>query len=79
MILDEILQHYEKHNYPSVRGMSLEISRDTFHEMQKQDERVLRLGSPDKNGELFPIFDRPVYVVDTDKFKWAWINRSLNN
>ncbi|WP_436463121.1 hypothetical protein [Acinetobacter seifertii] len=76
MILDEILQNYSKHNYHNEIGIFLEISKETFYEMQKEDDRMVRIGNPDKNGELMPLFDRPVYVVDTDKFKWAWKKRS---
>jgi len=75
MILDEIEKYYFRHNYQNEVGMILEISKDTFHKMQKEDERMIKLGNPDENGELKPMLYSQVFVVDTDDFKWAWKKR----
>jgi len=75
MILDEIEKYYFRHNYQNEVGMILEISKDTFHKMQKEDKQMIKLGNPDENGELKPMLNSQVFVVDTDDFKWAWKKR----
>lgn len=72
MILDEIQKYYFRHNYQNEVGMILEISKDTFHKMQKEDKRMIKMGNPDENGELKPMLNSQVFVVDTDDSKWSW-------
>ena len=72
MILDEIQKYYFRHNLQNETGIILEISKDTFKKMLKEDDRVINAGNPDVNGELVNMFGRPVFVVDKKNFEWSW-------
>lgn len=75
MILDEIQEDYFKHKYHDVVGVKLLISLDTYNQMLREDERmvsIIQQTSFDSNGELPPMFGRPVFVKHDLDRPWAW-------
>lgn len=73
MILDEIQKVYFRNNYVNEIGVVLEISKNTYYEMLKEDERLIKIATPNDNGEITPMFGRPVVVVPSDDFEWRWV------
>ncbi|PPC44773.1 hypothetical protein AbaHEU3_16090 [Acinetobacter baumannii] len=73
MILDEIQKAYFKNNFSNDIAVTLEISQSSYHEMLKEDDRVIRIGRPNENGELIHMFGRPVKVIASDDFTWRWV------
>ena len=73
MILDEIQKAYFRNNLMDEIGVVLEISQETYHDMAKEDERLLQLTSLSDKGELPPMFGRPVNVVVDGDFTWRWV------
>ena len=73
MLLDEIQEAYFKNEYADVMGAKLEISFDTYKKMLLQDYRVVTLGRPNNDGELPPMFGRPVTIVHDSDRDWAWV------
>lgn len=72
MILDEIKEAYFKHEYHNVIGVKLLISFNTYNQMLKEDDRLINLIKPDQDGELPPMFGRPVFIKDDLDVPWAW-------
>ena len=73
MILDEIQKAYFRNNYMNEIGVALEISQNTYHEMLKEDERLIQYSQPNNKGELAPMFGRPVNVIVDGDFTWRWV------
>ena len=77
MILDEIQKAYFRNEYMNEVGVALEISQKTYHEMLKEDERLIQHSQPNRKCELSPMFGRPVNVIADGYFTWRWVKYGL--
>ncbi len=71
MILDEIQEAYFKNGYEGVIGVKLEISVETYRQMLLQDSRLAMLSQPE-DGQLPPMFGRPVLIKHDLDVPWTW-------
>lgn len=72
MTLDQIQQYYFTNKLDSRDGTYLLIGHKTFAQMQKEDGRMIQIREPDEDGNLPPLFGRPVRVVCDDGLTWQW-------